>query len=232
MFHLEHWSKGKQTFSSSGCGPRILPAHVFNFVLMLLVISGIATAQQTNTAQKKSGLPTAHSAAPAQLAKTVVGGYGDPQAPSEVYMELKTDGSFVNGTPDGLQPGRYKIAGNMITFQIEGGESYQLRVEPDGLHQLDYPRVYVKLENMPEAIAEKMRLSAAKGPPRQPPPRKLRRRSESPSDACGPSTPPKRFTAQGGKAMRPVCGNSVRLPAATPRIPATPASSTLPWLRE
>lgn len=95
------------------------------------------------------------AASPADSAKHIAGAYADPEDPSNVYLALKPDGTFLEGTPDGILPGKYKAEGDKVTFQIEGGSPFQLGIQRDGLRQLDYPRVYVKMEFLPEAIADK-----------------------------------------------------------------------------
>jgi IPT/TIG domain len=96
---------------------------------------------------------------------SIMGAYADPEDPLDAWLELKSDNTFIEGTPDGEFPGKYKVEGELVSFQSGrggdlvsgvqlGGQAFQLRVESGKLRQLDYPRVYVRLDRLPEALAE------------------------------------------------------------------------------
>ncbi len=125
--------------------------------LWALGTQGSASSTKPSASQASARKP-ATGAASAAISKSVAGAYADPEDPTDVYFALKSDGTFLEGTPDGVLPGKYKVEGDKVAFQIEGaGQPIRYAIQPDGFRQLDYPRIYVRLRFLPEAIAGKLK---------------------------------------------------------------------------
>jgi hypothetical protein len=146
--------KLQKSLAEAGKGQPALQKYSENFNLVANLSAANnrkIDAWATQAGELCSGAPRASGGSPADIA----GAYADPEDPTNVWLYLKSDGTFVEGTPDGAFGGTYRTENDKVAFQTQGGQPFQLGIKQDGLRQLDFPRVYVKMAYLPEAIAAK-----------------------------------------------------------------------------
>jgi hypothetical protein len=112
-------------------------------------------AQFSNTSPRRPAPVSAPNLA-------VRGAYADSQDPATVWMYMLPDGRYFAGGPDDIGEGIYKIDRGSVRLQPnathgEPVKPYNYTVDPLGLRQPDYPRLYVRLDSLPQMIAHALR---------------------------------------------------------------------------